>query len=205
MQKGQIFSLDFLISLVAVMAAIGLMIQAIEVNAYYQKEERQFNELKTVAETAGDMLVGNPEIVCELVDGSDDYLAPLNNCLTKVDFTMIPPGQWPPRPGNRGWWNAPGRQKNAKFLEKERLGIPSDYSCLVSVAGGGMGVNDRFIVFDCLGDPATAKNVYSASREVVVYDETDDSTVPKSELGSCMSGGACNLNPGTVMIQVWKA
>ena len=57
MEKGQIFSLDFIISMVAVIAAIGLMIQVIEVNVYNQKEAAADKEMKIVAERAADLLV----------------------------------------------------------------------------------------------------------------------------------------------------
>ena len=51
------FSLDFIISMVAVIAAIGLMIQVIEVNVYNQKEAAADKEMKIVAERAADMVV----------------------------------------------------------------------------------------------------------------------------------------------------
>ena len=44
MKKGQIFSLDFLISMVVIMAAIGLLIQATEFNTYNMKEERIYKQ-----------------------------------------------------------------------------------------------------------------------------------------------------------------
>ena len=51
------FSLDFIISMVAVIAAIGLMIQVVEVNVYNQKESAADKEMKIVAERAADMVV----------------------------------------------------------------------------------------------------------------------------------------------------
>lgn len=65
MKKGQLFSLDFLISLVAVMAAIGLLIQTVEFNQYNQQEERINRELKYVSETFADLLVTSNETTCE--------------------------------------------------------------------------------------------------------------------------------------------
>ncbi len=85
MQKGQIFSLDFLISLVAVTAAIGLMIQAIEVNTYYQKEETQHSELRAVAETAAGLIVAGNDTTC--VDATGQHLI---NCVDAgADFSGI--------------------------------------------------------------------------------------------------------------------
>jgi len=64
MKKGQMFSLDFLISLVALTAAIGLLIQAVEINTYTQKEEREFTEMKAVAETAANLIVAGNDTTC---------------------------------------------------------------------------------------------------------------------------------------------
>ena len=76
MQKGQIFSLDFLISLVAVTAAIGLMIQAVELNTYNQREERAYNELESVAETTANLIVAGNKTTC-----TDQHLM---NCIDPV-------------------------------------------------------------------------------------------------------------------------
>jgi hypothetical protein len=76
MKKGQIFSLDFLISLVAVTAAVGLLIQTTEVNLYYQKETMRSRDIKAVAETVADLLVASNDITCEDSDGVH-----LMNCL----------------------------------------------------------------------------------------------------------------------------
>lgn len=76
MKKGQIFSLDFLISLVAVTAAVGLLIQTTEVNVYYQKETLRSNDLKAVAETVADLIVASNDITCKDSDGG-----PLMNCI----------------------------------------------------------------------------------------------------------------------------
>jgi hypothetical protein len=203
MQKGQLFSLDFIISMVAVTAAIALLIHSIEVNAYSQKEQQLQDELKQVAETAGDLLVSNQDIVCELVDSSDNKLFSLNNCLSKVDTTKIPPGQWPPT-NNPGWWTAPGRVKKARPLYKEKLGIPDEFSCLIETTGGGLGGNYSIVLLACLDNPNNAKNIVSSSRRIVVYQEDDDSTVPKSEFESCLQGAACRLIEGTATIRVWK-
>ena len=76
MEKGQIFSLDFIIALVAVTAATGLLIQTAEVNMYYQKEATESNGLKSVAETAADLIVAHNETTCQ--DSSGNHLM---NCI----------------------------------------------------------------------------------------------------------------------------
>jgi len=66
MQRGQFFSLDFLISLILLFLAIGILFRASELSLYDQKDERLFAELKNVSENAGNMLVANPNINCLL-------------------------------------------------------------------------------------------------------------------------------------------
>jgi len=56
MEKGQIFSMDFIISMVAVVAATGLLIQAVEVGVYNAKEAGARKELEVIAERAADMI-----------------------------------------------------------------------------------------------------------------------------------------------------
>ena len=73
MEKGQMFSVDFLVSLIAVVAAVGLILQAVEVNTYAQKEERLFNELKMAAETAADLIVLGQDTACQDSAGTRNY------------------------------------------------------------------------------------------------------------------------------------
>jgi len=75
MEKGQVFSLDLLIAMIAVTAAIGLMIQAVEVNTYMQKEETIHHEMKRVAETAADLILFSSDTTC--MEGTNN----LANCI----------------------------------------------------------------------------------------------------------------------------
>jgi len=85
MQKGQIFSLDFLISMAVVMAAIGLVIQTAEVSAYNAKETRIQGELWNVAETAADLIAASNETTCS--NGGGGHLM---NCVdATADFSKI--------------------------------------------------------------------------------------------------------------------
>ena len=102
MEKGQIFSLDFLISLVAVILAIGLIIQFSELNVYNKKDNQLFDETKRVAETAGNLLVGNPDIACKLKTAAGSTISNLSNCVV------------------------------VSAISKNSLGIPSGYSCKIS-------------------------------------------------------------------------
>lgn len=90
MKKGQIFSLDFLISLVAVTAAVGLLIQTTEVNVYYQKETMRSNGIKAAAETVADLIVGSNDITCEDADGDHLLNCIANNVGQGQIRTLIP-------------------------------------------------------------------------------------------------------------------
>lgn len=103
MQKGQLFSLDFLVSLIVVMLAIGLVFQFSELQTYDLKDKMLFDETKRVAETASNMLVGNPAILCKLVEeGTANQISYLSNCIDS---------------------------SNPSALTKNNLGIPAAYNC----------------------------------------------------------------------------
>lgn len=85
MEKGQIFSLDFLISMAVMMAAIGLVIQTAEVNTYNAKETRVQGELRNVAEITADLIVASNETTC--ADGRGGHLM---NCVDSMaNFSKI--------------------------------------------------------------------------------------------------------------------
>jgi len=220
MKKGQMFSLDFLISLIAITAAVGLLIQTVEINTYNLKEESQFNEIKAIAETAGNLLVSNPDVICMLVDdtetaggGNVDALGYIPNCLSKMNPLQlggIPRGQWDeandrPLRGPAWWWGNKGNNRYAKYVSQDRLGIPNNYECSIELEGGGMQSGDFLAIFGCWDDPTGVENYYSVSREVVVHSIVDDSAVLKSDFEDCMQGDpGCVLIPGTLTITVWK-
>ena len=84
MERGQIFSLDFLISMVVITAAIALLIQATEFNTYNMKEERTYNEMRNVARIASNMIIASNETTCE--DGIGGLLM---NCVETSNITAI--------------------------------------------------------------------------------------------------------------------
>lgn len=177
MQKGQLFSLDFIISMVAVTAAIALLIHGIEVNAYSQKEQELHNELKQVAEAAADLLVSNPDIVCELVENAGGEISSLNNCLPLIDQLRI---------------------------SKTNLGISGDFKCELTKVSGGQDLDSDS--FDCKDDASTAENVASIERQVVVFDGGGQSyKITKAELEACLNKQpACELSEAKIRLKVWK-
>lgn len=107
MQKGQIFSLDFLIATAIAILAIGLVFQYSELQVYDLKDSQIFGETKRIAGTAGSLLAGNPAITCDLKNSSGVKITELPNC---VDSSTT--------------------------IAKELLGIPSSYNCSIVPASG---------------------------------------------------------------------
>lgn len=199
-KKGQIFSLDFLLSLILVILAFGLVLNFIELHEYSMKEEELRYELKAIGEKAGDLLVSSPFIVCELYDETEtDFLAYLNNCLGKFRGDITEGETW-------GWWKV----KGGKLIDKNTLGIPSDYGCEITLQGISFG-SDENIVNYCYGNPPPGlENIYVTERTIVVYNGTlgpnkGDYKVEKSEFEGCIAG-ACNatFDEGVAILKVWK-
>ncbi|MCX6799069.1 MAG: hypothetical protein NTW59_03175 [Candidatus Diapherotrites archaeon] len=110
MRKGQVFTLDLLISLVAATLAIGLLFHTMETRIYNQKGAELSSDLKRVADNAGNMLAASNQIICELRDAdSTTHIDYLNNC---IDTTKI-------------------NSSNAKSL----MGIPDGYGARVYFGG----------------------------------------------------------------------
>lgn len=185
MEKGQVFSLDFLVSLAAVTLAIGLLFQAVEVRAYSQKEGEMRAELEMVAETAADLLVSNPEIVCELVDYEGSHISYLENCIPKINTS-----------GSR--------------ISNTKMGIPDGYGCKLANSERGTLQTE-----DCLGAgqplPDNVENIYSVKRNAALYNGTGSTEqkkqIKKEELEVCMgnTAGTCNLEQSEITLWVWRS
>ena len=85
MEKGQMFSLDLLLSLVLVFLAVGLLFRGMEFAAYSGADERGFADIKRVAETTGNMVVGFPGINC-LLENTNIRLV---NCVDGVSLGTL--------------------------------------------------------------------------------------------------------------------
>ncbi|MFH1752131.1 MAG: hypothetical protein ABH821_04310 [archaeon] len=107
--KGQIMSLDFVLSVVIIALVIGVIVQWQELNAYNLKDAEINNELKRIALNASELAVSSPAIVCEMQGAGGTSLRYLNNCidLEKIDL-----------------------------ITKKDLGIPEDFECLIKTENG---------------------------------------------------------------------
>lgn len=105
-RKGQVFSLDFVLSLVVVIVLLALLFQVFEVTAYEAKQQQVQKELMVVGELASERLVTDESIACRLVDDNNIALPgyELVNCINTARLST---------------------------LNKGLIGIPNDFNCHV--------------------------------------------------------------------------
>lgn len=179
-QNGQIFSLDFLISLALVILAIGMAMQFLELKEYETKDYTEQMELERIGNTAAELLVSNPEIVCELTDNTrSTVLGHLQNCIPKINSE-----------GDR--------------IKKGELGIPAGFECWI------YNDNDFRTDCIMQEPDASVRNIFSAQRKIVFYKHTGGGGQPakkkvtKGQLEACLNGSECDLIQQTVTLKVWK-
>ena len=196
-KKGQIMAMDFLISVAAVTLAIGLMIQFAEIKTYNEKDDIAWLELKEIAESAADRLVGSPDIVCELVDTYDEttgsyyssmndvdilHICYLDNCIPKI--------------------NAVGHK-----IEKADLGIPAGYDCDIDNDAVSAGT----LQTGCADNLPADTDYYSITKKVVLLTGTghpeNKNRIAKVDWETCMGNtiiGSCTLEESDTILKVWK-
>lgn len=215
-RKGQLISMDFIVSLVIVVLGLGILVQSMELNSYYAKDDQIRDELKKVGDTAAVLLVSNPEHICELADDRDieKTLGHINYCLTKYGcITAGGSGNCPPGQTKK----ALREGKFHYFVDRNTLGLPRNYDCYLELIDGNIVAEDMFLT-DCdTAPPASIENIYAADINVLIHgsgvnDRIDPSNlgvtgaVRKSEYLACMDAntGWCELIEGTLKLKVWK-
>ena len=177
MRRGQIITLDFLLSIIVVTVAIGLIIQSAEINSYDLKERQIYDDLKRIGNPAVYLLAASPEVACELIGSAGETIGSLINCV-------------------------PNRTNSNFEVTKANLGVPAQYKCRVELSGY---LEFATECNDVLG--SGTKMVYSTSRNVVAYNSGASSfpqRLPKSVLEECISSGCSELAETKIIIQVWK-
>ncbi len=211
MKKGQLISMDFLMSIVLVVLSIGLIMQLSEVENYNFKDKTLRDETHIRGKTASTLLVNSPETTCELVDIRDEnqIISPISNCLTEFPGTTICGGTEEACLG----WDEYGKDNRAfKPIRKKFLGLPDNYSCYIKVVGGKANPDlNATLLTECESSPpALAKNVYAIKLDVMIHNERISGsertlTVDKNEFEHCISGeGLCSMYPATITFMVWK-
>ena len=183
MKKGQIFSLDLLFAMILIVLAIGTTIQLLEQNSFNSKEFQEKMKLKQIGETAAELLLTNPIIICEEVSESGLLLKYVNNCIPKINA-------------------APAR------ITLEDMGIPNGYNCKIdneAISAGTWQTN-------CIQTTLPEKdNIYSTQRKILLYSGTGSpeqkKQIKKVDLETCMGltvEGTCKLNESVLTLWVWK-
>ncbi|GEM_PF-1979153 len=194
-KKGQIFSLDFAISLILLFLAIGIALNFFELYATKAKEESLKNEIENVGEGSIRLLLSSQEIACRLIKNDANPAAvidTLSNCIEDIS----------------------GR------LTKARLGITSEFDCSIRIDPVSANLIDQANIENldpmdpsirtgCIATDPTMQlqgktEVFSATRKIVV--NTGNENVTKEELENCIQGtGACDLFDANLTFVVWRA
>ncbi|MFH1239986.1 MAG: hypothetical protein V1672_02110 [Candidatus Diapherotrites archaeon] len=175
--KAQIASLDFILSVVLVVVALGLTMQTIETNQYTMKEMEVHNELARIGETAADILVSHPDVTCDLLDNSSVKIGELQNCIVKSVFN--------------------GKtHSEIKIL----LGVPSDYDLRIDLDQGSNFQGNQVNVSN------PSESYYSADRLIVFWSPANQPGIKKQKLYlQCMTGVGCGeLQNRALTVKVWK-
>ena len=78
-EQGQIFSVDFLISVAVIVLALAVIVQALELSNHARQQDFNQRELSETARLASQLLVSNQAWTCELDLGREAMR--LDNCL----------------------------------------------------------------------------------------------------------------------------
>jgi len=221
MKKGQIISLDFIMSLILIVLAIGMVMQLSEIENYNFKDKELQDNTQIIGKTAANNLVNSPKIVCELVDVRDEniILSYISNCLPDFNFAS-PFNECGGSESACKTWDKYGKNhRTFKPVLKEFLGLPENYSCFIKITGGKIdSTKNAALLSDCeLSPPATAKNVYAIDLNVVFHNKVNGNTgktltVDKNEFEQCIKSGPkyndsdldCFMYPATIKFMVWK-
>jgi hypothetical protein len=211
MNKGQLISLDFIMSLILVVIAIGITMQLSEIENYNFKDKQLKDETQIRGKTAAALLVNSPRTTCELVDYRDEnkIISYISNCLPEFDLALSECGG--SEAACKAWDKYGINHRTFKPILKEFLGLPESYSCYIKVTGGRANPSENAVLLsDCESSPpALAKNIYAVDLNVVVHNKGDITgktlTVDKNELEHCINQETnCFMYPATIKFLVWR-
>lgn len=216
MIRGQLLSLDFLLSLILATLAIGLMIQFLEVNTYAQKQEETIQELSIIGETAGDLIVSNNSNICFVgmlpkntqdFDPANDANSLANNCLSLCKFegyancdALI--NGIGGDPTTEAFFST--NPEFAKKIFKKRLGLTEEFGCNINVSPAPKtGWELQHECTDII--PTEKENIYSTTRKVV-FGYFDGYSVwnKKDYLNCTRNTEQCNAELATITLTVWR-
>ncbi len=175
-QKGQIYSLDYAISLILIFLAIGLAINFYELQIINAKETQLRQELQNTLDSSAILFSTSKDIVCEVVNFEAQRIDYINNCISET----------------------PGR------LTKANLGLSDDYECSIVIQS--IPAFDDMAISGCITtQPSVSgeKQIFTEKKRIVV--KHGDHRIYKSKLESCIRGQNCELTDSNAIISVWRA
>jgi hypothetical protein len=138
--KGQVFTLDFLFSVIIVVFVAGTLLNITEIKVFSDAQDTQLHKLSSVGMLASDMLVNNAPNLCELMSNDlQENLGYLNNCL----YTGV-------------------------TVTKASLGLDSAYGCSITtepITGGQI-----TLPTECTDTYTERGDAYSVKRIAVIKD-----------------------------------
>jgi hypothetical protein len=185
-KKGQVFTLDLVVSMVLIFLCVGVAMRFFELKEIEMKEMNENMELERIGKTASQLMVSNPDISCELTEiVNGTTIGYLPNCLNK---------------------NQTITKQDLGIME---AGVPiqKQYNCYIEFKYGN---STTIPTGDCMNAPPAAPNsplnIFSEKREIVL---ANDKKVPKDRYNNCTDdpslGTACSVwMKGTATIKVWK-
>jgi uncharacterized protein (UPF0333 family) len=192
--KGQLLSLDFLLSLILGVLAIGLLIQFFEVNSYAQNQEQTIMKLSIIGETASDLIVSSNTTICEIESGNDQIQA--NNCLPLCIYDTL---EMMCNPTN-----------TEKRIEKTNIGLTKEFGCNIQVYPdptqftnpGKLQIGTECEETIPVPEPA---NIYSTTRKVILAG-LEEKPWDKTEYLHCIRNteNCDKITIGTITLTVWK-
>jgi len=191
-EKGQVFTVDFIISISIVMLALGIGLQLNELNFYASNEDESYARLESIGRVASDLLVMHPKLNCPVVsitdDSNIDHL-PNTWCVTKVkaefqsDLTVEP-------------------------ITERDLGIPGKYRCRLEIDPDTYTIETTLdlgtvdFCRDSLPLLEDTNYMFTSDRIILLANDND---VKESEVWNCrIGGGGCVFSKAVLTLHVWR-
>ena len=210
MTKGQLLSLDFLLSLILVTLAMGLLLQFFEANTYAQKQEEIIQELSIIGETSADLVASSESTVCIIgrtpAIGGNDYNTFASNCLTLCTVTAIIPGQKSCTDldaiSDEQFF---AQNLHAKKIFKKKIGLSEEFGCNINVSPNPLDYGKK-LMSECEEEiPFNEPNIYSTTRKIILPNTQGYAAWNKINYLNCIRNTEnCDANISTLSLTVWK-
>ena len=174
--RGQLYSLDFLISMGLFLLAIGIVLGMHENATYQARESREKAELSAIAITATENITGKLKCPVDTLSTFTDNNYSVYGCISNTPYSI-----------------------NAPDMNKPRLMVPSDFNCEVTI-NGLLFTHIDTGCRDQIGPNVT--DVASVERQVIWPVSV---VFLKNTYEKCIVGPCTAYREGKLVVRVWKA